>query len=270
MSLSLGVIGFGAIGRSVCDAVRSGAAGDATVAAILVRDAAKYRAAAPEFAGLLWDEPDGFFAQRMDLVVESAGHEALRKYAVRSLSSGRDYLTVSVGALADDAVLSAVVEAARSSGRRVVVPSGAIAGLDAIAAAAVGGLDEVSITSRKPPQAWKGTAAEKMVDLDSVVEPMCVYEGAARDAAKLFPQNVNVQAALALAGIGMERTRSRVFADPTVQYNTHEIVARGSFGELRVSVSNIPSESNPKTGRITAMSVVKAIRNLTAPLVVGA
>jgi aspartate dehydrogenase len=150
-----------------------------------------------------------------------------------------------------------------------MVPSGAIGGLDAISAGAVGGLDEVTIRTRKPPAAWKGTAAETQVDLDRVTEPVLLYSGTAREAAKLYPQNVNVQAALALAGVGMDATRSEVYADPGVRYNTHEIVARGAFGEIRVSIGNVPSEASPKTGRIVAMSMVKAIRNLTAPFVVG-
>lgn len=267
--LSLGLIGYGSIGKAVGEAARAGRAGDVRVASVLVRKVADYLSVYPDMVDLFTDDPDRFFAQQTDVVVETAGHEALRNYAVRALTSGMDYLTVSVGALADEATLSAVLEAARLSGHRVLIPSGAIAGLDAITAAAVGGLEEVTITSRKPPEAWKGTIVEQQLDLDSVTEPICVYEGAARDAARLFPQNVNVQAALALAGIGMDKTSSRVFADPTVRHNTHEITARGEFGEVHVTISNVPTDDNPKTGRITAMSVVKAIRNLTAPLVVG-
>jgi aspartate dehydrogenase len=269
MTMRIGLIGFGAIGRTVAKAVAAGAAGDTAIVAILVRNPAKYEGEAGDSSFSFFSDPDLFFDCRMNMVVEVAGHDALRSYAERSLLSGLDYLTVSVGAFADDELLERVRSAAASSGRRVLIPSGAIGGLDAISAGAVGQLDEVTITSRKPPLAWKGTVAEREVDLDLVTEPVCLYEGPARKAAALYPQNVNVQAALSLAGIGMDRTRSRVFADPNVDQNTHEIFARGAFGEVRVTISNTPSDESPKTGRITAMSVIKAIRNLTAPIVVG-
>ncbi len=269
MTIKIGLIGFGAIGRAVARAVVAGAAGDTAIVSVLVRNVAKYEGDEIGRSFAFYGDPDLFFGCQMDMVVEVAGHAALRSYAERSLRAGLDYLTVSVGAFADDDLLARVRDAAAVSGRRVLVPSGAIGGLDAVSAGAIGELEEVTITSRKPPRAWKGTVAEKEVDLDSVTEPVCLYEGPARKAAALYPQNVNVQAALSLAGIGMDRTRSRVFADPNVSQNTHEIYVRGAFGELRVSISNTPSDESPKTGRITAMSVTKAIRNLTAPIVVG-
>jgi aspartate dehydrogenase len=265
----LGLIGFGAIGRTVALAVQEGRAGDVELVAVMVRDAAKHEADAASFPWSFTDRPDSFFRHPMDLVVEAAGHEAVRRHAVATLLSGRDLLTLSVGAFADDSLLSRVREAAASSGKQVLVPSGAIGGLDAIAAAAVGGLEEVTITTRKPPRAWKGTRAEQQVELDQLTEPVCLFEGLARQAALLYPQNVNVQAALSLAGIGMDRTRSRIYADPTVDRNTHEIVARGTFGEIRVVIGNVPSQGSAKTGLLTAMSVVKAIRHRTAPLVIG-
>lgn len=269
MTLRIGLIGLGAIGRTVAEAIQEGHAGDSLVAAVLVRDRAKHQQDASSLPCPVTSNPAYFFKEEMSLVVEAAGHEAVRRYAVDTLISGRDLLTLSVGAFADESLLAKVKEAAAASGRQILVPSGAIGGLDAVAAAAVGGLDEVTITTRKPPRAWRGTVAEGLVDLEGLKEPVCLYEGPARQAALLYPQNVNVQAALSLAGIGMDRTRSRIFADPTVSHNTHEIVARGSFGEIRISIGNVPSAGSAKTGRLTAMSVIKAIRNRTAPLVIG-
>jgi aspartate dehydrogenase len=269
VTIRLGLIGFGTIGRAVARAVEGGTAGDARVVAVLVRDLDRHRAEAGHYPWKLTNDPARFFAEEMDLVVEGAGHEAVHLYAVEALRRGMDFLTISTGAFADDALLAEIQEAAREAGRRVLIPSGAIGGLDAIAAGAVGGLEEVTIVTRKPPRAWKGTVGEQQVDLDGLTGPALLYSGPAREAAKLYPQNVNVQAALALAGIGMDRTRSEIYADPGVQYNTHDIAARGHFGEIRITIGNIPSEESPKTGRITAMSIVKAIRNLTAPLVIG-
>jgi aspartate dehydrogenase len=269
VTIRLGLIGFGTIGRAIARAVQEGSAGDARVVAVLVRDVDKHQPEASRYPWKLTNDPAGFLAEEMDVVVEGAGHEAVRLYAVEVLRRGKDFLTISTGAFADDALLEEVQAAAREAGRRVLIPSGAIGGLDAVTAGAVGGLEEVSIVTRKPPRAWKGTVGEQQADLDSLTDPALLYSGPAREAAKLYPQNVNVQAALALAGIGMDRTRSEVYADPGVQYNTHEIVARGHFGEIRITISNIPSDESPKTGRITAMSMVKAIRNLTDPLVIG-
>ncbi len=269
MVLRLGLIGFGVIGRSVARAVQEGSAGDAQIVAVLVRDLAKHTVDSASFPWPFTDRAEIFFQQPMNLVAEAAGHEAVRRYAVEALRSGCDFLTLSVGAFADETLLAQARQAATAADRQILVPSGALAGLDAIAAAAVGGLEEVTITTRKPPLAWRGTAAEELLDLEGLREPHCLYEGPARQAALLYPQNVNVQAALALAGIGLDRTRSRIYADPTVRHNTHEIVARGSFGELRVTISNVPSEESAKTGRITAMSMVKAVRQRTAPLIIG-
>lgn len=269
MPIRVGLIGFGTIGRAVARAVQEGTAGDTEIAAVLIRNPEKYSSDAPLNTWKFTGDPEEFFSSEMDLVVEVAGHEAVRLYAVRCLESGMDFLTISAGAFADEALLSGVREAAATARRRVLIPSGAIGGLDAIAAAAIGGLEEVAITTRKPPLAWKGTVAEQRLDLEGIVEPVCLYSGPAREAARLYPQNVNVQAALALAGIGMDRTRSRVYADPGVRHNTHEVTARGYFGEVRIAVGNIPSETSPKTGRLAALSIIKAIRDLTAPIVVG-
>ena len=128
------------------------------------------------------------------------------------------------------------------------------------------GLDEVTLTTRKPPDALQ-TGTDRDASLaDAREERVLLFEGAARDAVRLFPANVNVAAALSLAGVGFDRTRVQVYADPTVTRNTHEVLARGWFGELRFTIMNVPTE-NPKTGRITALSVLKAIRNLQSPVV---
>ena len=269
MAIKLGLIGFGAVGSAVAEAIQEGKAGDARLVQVLVRSPQKHAQDDGSRTWRLTADPDAFFSEPMDLVVETAGHEALRQYAVRALRSGRDLLTISAGAFAEDDLLQQIREEAAASGRRVLIPSGAIGGLDAITSAAVGGLKEVTIITRKPPRAWKGTVAERRVDLSGLTEPVCLYAGPAREAAKLYPQNVNVQATLALAGIGLDATRSAVYADPSVHHNTHEIAARGAFGEIRITISNLASEASAKTGKIVAMSVIKAIRNLTSSFVVG-
>jgi len=265
--ISIGIIGYGTIGEDVAKAVREGKAGAASVASVLVRDKSKYETEDVPFEFL--EDPQAFFGRGHDIVVESAGHEAVRLYGEAALRSGADLMVVSVGAFADEALLRRLTRAAAEAGRRIVVPSAAIGGLDRIAAGSVGPMDEVTLTTRKPPKAWYGTVVERQVDLAGLSEPFLAFEGAARDAAKRFPESVNVSAALSLAGIGLDATKVRVFADPTVAHNTHEIAARGLFGEIRLELRNTPSARNPKTGYIVAMSVVKNIKDRTSPFVIG-
>lgn len=178
-------------------------------------------------------------------------------------------MVVSVGAFCDPRLLDDVTATAKQQGRRLIVPSAAIAGLDRIAAAAQGPLESVTLTTRKPVKAWRGTFAEEVVDLDTVDKPTVIFEGNARESSRVFPESVNVSAALSLAGVGFEATSVRVLVDPTIEKNVHEVTARGLFGEVRIEVQNTPSPTNPKTGYIVAMSVTQALKNLTAPVVIG-
>jgi aspartate dehydrogenase len=163
-------------------------------------------------------------------------------------------------------VLEEVRAAAERGGTRLRVPSGAIAGLDAISSASVGRIEHVIHTVRKPPNALlpEDEAAAVMAG----GEPVELYAGSAREAARLFPANVNVVAAVSLAGIGLDRTQARVVADPSVTRNTHEVSVEGHFGKLMVRIENTPSE-NPKTGRIVALSVVRSLRAYGESVVVG-
>ena len=265
--LRVGLIGFGAVGRRLAEAITAGEAGRCELVAVLVRTPEKIPADVRSGVGcLVTNDAADFLATRMDLVVEVAGHDALKAYAEDVLRQGKDLLLISVGALADAAFQERVWRAAHDRGRRVYLATGAIAGLDAIASAAVGGLESVTHFVRKPPRGL--LPPDEAADVERSGRPRELYAGPAREAALRFPENVNVAAAISLAGLGLDRTTVRVVADPTVERNTHEIEARGEFGDLRVVLRNIPTE-NPKTGRLTAMSMIKALRNLTAPVVVG-
>jgi len=257
------MIGYGQIGQALHTAIRDGVAGGAAeVVVVLVRDRSRHT---PIVATPITDDLDEFLGFDVDLVVEVAGHAALRDYVLAVLEAGCDLLTVSVGAFADPAFLESVESTARRTGRRVLVPSGAIAGLDMIAAAALAPLDSVTHTTRKPPRAF---TREQLGTDEEPPEPRLLFDGPARDGVGRFPENVNVAAAVSLAGIGLDRTRLRVYADPTVTRNVHEVEVVGHFGTLSLHVENEPSD-NPKTGRIVPLSVAKAIRNLSAPMVIG-
>ena len=266
--LNVGVIGFGTAGRDVakrlvCDEVEG-----CRLSGVLVRSVSNHPPEA-SLTGLLTDDPEYFFGQKPDVVVETAGHQAVVQYGEMALAAGCDFVVISVGALGDADLYDRLVAAALTSGKQILLPSAAIAGLDRIAAAAEEGLDSVRLTTRKPVKAWRGTHAETVVNLDEVREPTVIYTGNARDSARLFPESVNVSAALSLAGLGFEETEVQVVVDPTITRNVHEVTALGKFGELRVEVQNTPSPDNPKTGYIVAMSVCKVLRNLASPVVVG-
>jgi aspartate dehydrogenase len=265
--LRVGLIGFGAIGRRLAEAIVAGDAGRCELGAVLVRRPGRIEQdVATRLGCMVTGDAADFLATRLDLVVEVAGHDALKAYAEDILRQGHDLLLISVGALADPHFEERLHRAAHDYGQRVYLATGAIAGLDAIAAGAVGGLEAVTHTVRKPPAGL--LPPDEIAQAEASGEPRLLYEGPAREAALRFPENVNVAAAISLAGLGLDRTLVRIVADPTVLRNTHEIEARGEFGELRIVLQNIPTE-NPKTGRLTAMSMIKALRNLTAEVVVG-
>jgi aspartate dehydrogenase len=199
-----------------------------------------------------------------DVVVEVAGHDGLRAHGPGVLRAGVDVITVSAGALADPRTCDLLARAARDGKATIRIPSGAIGGLDAIASAAVGGLDRVTHVTRKPARAL--LPAEEAARL---VSPAELYRGPARAGVIRFPESVNVAAAVSLAGIGFDRTELVVIADPAIARNRHEVTAEGAFGTLRFEIENVPTEENPRTGRIVAMSVVRALLDRSASLVVG-
>jgi aspartate dehydrogenase len=206
-----------------------------------------------------------------DLVVEAASQAAVRAYALPLLERDLDLLLMSVGALADPELADAVTDAARRHGRHVYLPSGAIGGLDVLRAARLDRLDEVTLITSKPPRALAGAPFfdDHPVDLSRIAARTVIFEGSAREAVRLFPANVNVAAALGLAGLGAERMRMQVVADPALDRNVHEVVARGSFGELRLTLSNVPSPANPKTSFLACLSGLATLRRLTEPLQIG-
>ena len=264
-ALRVGLLGLGAIGRRVATLIQAGAAGDCALVAVLVRDVGRHAEVRSTLGeALLTHDAAAFFATCPAVVVEAAGHAALRQYGQQVLEAGADLLLLSVGALAEAPFATRLQEAAVRAGRQILVPSGGIAGLDAIGAAALGRLDEVVHTVRKPPRAFSTEQLGGAVPSGE----RCLYDGPAAQGVVRFPENVNVAAAVSLAGLGLERTRLVVIADPAVERNTHLVQVRGDFGQLQLQMENTPTE-NPKTGRIVALSVANALRHRTAPLVIG-
>ena len=262
--LRVGLAGFGAIGRAVAAGFVDGIPG-LTLVAVAARD--RVRAAAlPALAGVAVVDVAELTAM-VDIVIECAPAAILPAIAEPALRAGRTLVVLSGGALLEAMYL---VDLAAAHGGRIIVPSGALLGLDAVFAAAQGAIHTVRMTTRKPPRGLSGAPYldQHGIVLDGLTAPLRVFEGTAREAARGFPANLNVAVALSLAGIGPDRTRLEIWADPAITRNTHTIEVDADSARLTMTIENIPSE-NPRTGRITALSVLALLRKMRSPLSVG-
>jgi aspartate dehydrogenase len=267
VALRVAIGGFGAIGGVVARRLDEGIDG-LTLAAVAARDVARAEAAMEGFRNKAPVLPLDQLWQCADVVVECAPAAVLRELAEPALSQGRTVMVLSCGALLDNFDL---VDLARQHGGRIIVPTGALLGLDAVVAAAEGDIASVKMVTRKPPGGLVGAPylVANGIDFTGLTEPRLVFAGTAREAARGFPANVNVAAALALAGIGPDCTMVEIWADPTVTRNTHCIEVEAEAARLSMQVENVPSEDNPRTGRLTALSVIAALKKLTSPLAIG-
>lgn len=274
--LSIAVIGCGAVGASVLELLHGDAHVRVSTLVVGAMNAAQAQALCHRFApearvvqsidGL--GGVEGVEGALPDLLVECAGHSAIEEHVLPALARGIPCVVVSTGALGEPGMAQRMEDAARAGGTQAQLLSGAIGGIDALAAARIGGLTEVVYTGTKPARAWKGTPADAVCDLDTLTAPKCIFDGSAQEAARLYPKNANVAATLALAGIGLQRTRVQLFADPAAHENVHHVLARGAFGEFELTMRGKPLAANPKTSALTVYSVVRAIRNHAVPLAI--
>ena len=264
--MAVTLIGFGAIGRSLAE--RAVALGGLGVTSVVVRSARVANVQAQlDQLGLKARAVD-VVPTNSNLALECAGHQALHAHVLPALSRGIECAVLSVGALSESGLPEKLEAAARSGNTRLTLLSGAIGGIDALAAARLAGLSEVIYTGRKPPQGWKGSPAEAVVNLDALTIATPIFEGSARDAARLYPKNANVAATLSLAGVGLDATRVRLIADPAVTENIHEVEARGAFGEMRLTMRGKPLADNPKTSALTVLSALRFLVNRSAALAI--
>lgn len=259
----LAVIGCGAIGSSVIELLRGDAEVCVTQVIVPAAALAQARELCQRFApqARVLERVDLGNGSRPDLLVECAGHGAVGDHVLPALRAGVAAVVASIGALHDADAMLALEAAAAAGGTHVSLVSGAIGGIDALAAARIGGLDRVAYTGRKPALSWRGTPAEQAFDLAALREPTVIFEGSARDAARLYPKNANVAATVSLAGLGLDRTHATLIADPHGCRNVHRVEAEGTFGRLDLTLEGQPLPANPKTSALTVYSVVRAIHN---------
>jgi len=264
--MKIGIIGCGAIGQRLCELLPR-AVPEATLVAVAEREEA--HAALRERLDskiLLVSSANELIEAGVTLAIECAGHAALRQFGPPLLGKGVDLLVVSVGALADAPTESLLRAAAMDGCAQIRIPSGAAGGLDVLATARIAGLERVAYRCVKPPTAWKGTPAQTMLDLASLSSATVFYSASAREAARLFPQNANFAAAVALAGMGFDDTTVELCADPAATRNTHSVHATGVFGDISVRIDGVSLAANPKTSLLTPFSVVRTLMNLCRPI----
>ena len=258
----IGLLGCGAIGTQIAIAIDSG-----KIPAILthVYDDSKEASAIlveqlknkPEIV----ENPHLLSSHPVNIVVEAASQDAVRDVGLSILQNKRDFMIMSVGALLDESIYEILSDACGDFKRTIFLPSGAIAGLDGIKSVK-DELESVSITTTKHPRSLKGAKffENSEIDLDSICSSMMIFEGSAKDAVSLFPSNINVAALVSLSGIGSEKTRVKIVADPDTDKNTHHIEASGTFGKMTFTIENVPDPNNPKTSRLAILSAIETLK----------
>lgn len=264
---TIGLMGCGTIGTHLAMAIDSGRVANASVTGLFDIVDGNSRALKTRLKSTpqLYDNFDRFVDSNADIIIEAASQQAVKNFAKRIIESGKDLMVMSVGALADTLFLAELLQLTpiRNGQSKIYVPSGAIAGIDAIRSVRHIA-DSISITTKKSPKALAGAPffTTRNVSLDNITKVTEIYEGSAVEAVKLFPANVNVAAVLSLAGIGVEKTMVRILADPEATTNQHEIVATGSFGEIKISVNNVTAPGNPKTSFLAVLSAIECLRSI--------
>lgn len=262
----IGIVGLGAIGKPLCKALDGGIRG-LTLAGVTARDRAKAEA----FLKTL-GRPAPFLdldalVAASDMVVEASTQAHLEEIAPKTLGAGKDLVVLSCGALLRH---KDWIDLAEANECRIHVPSGAICGLDGVKGARVGAVASVTLEMRKPPRGLAGAPyiEQKKIDLEKITEETLIFDGPATEACPAFPANVNILAALSLAGIGPELTRLKLYAVPGLTRNTHRVTVEGEFGRFSVEIANVPSE-NPRTGKLSYLSTIALLRELSSPLRIG-
>lgn len=271
--MRVSLIGCGAIGSELAVAIDSGKVGSATLVALFDT----IEEAAQKLRLRLRNDNVAIFSnfseltsssefKVSDIVIEAASQAAAKNFSKRIVEYKKDLLLMSVGALADELFLSQLLSVVSQNGNHIYIPSGAIAGIDAIKSVK-GMLDSVTLTTTKNPRALAGAPFfnSDPTRLNSMKKKTLIYQGTAADALNKFPANINVAAVLSLAGIGIQETNVKIVADPHITVNQHQIEAAGTFGEMAITVRSIPTPNNPKTSLLAVLSAIECLRSICSP-----
>lgn len=265
--IKVGIAGFGTIGRVVARHIETSELGLA-LTAVSAGDRTRAEAAMAQLHAPVPILDTAALAASCDVIVDSAPTAAFRDIAETTLRAGKTLVTVSGAALMQ---WPEAVDLARAHNGRIILATGALLGLDAVRAAAIGTIHSVTMVTRKPVKSLIKAehVVRNQIDLSGLTAPLKIFEGSAREGAVAFPANVNVAAALGMAGVGPDRTRLEIWADPALQRNTHRIVVDADSARLELAIENVPTDENPGTGRITALSLVAALQDLVSPIRIG-
>lgn len=264
---NVGLLGCGTIGTHLALAIDSGSIPNASLVGLfdVVDDNAKKLKSKLKSSTEVYTDFESLVDSSVDIIIEAASQEAVRNFSKPIIKAGKDLMIMSVGALADTSFLDELLDqpAIRQGRSKLYVPTGAIAGIDAIRSVKHL-LDSITLTTTKGPKALAGAPffATREIDLDIITKLTEIYEGPAAEAIKLFPVNVNVAAVLSLAGLGPDKTKVRVLVDPHATTNQHEIVATGGFGVIKITVNNVTAPGNPKTSFLAVLSAIECLRSI--------
>lgn len=268
----VGLIGCGTIGAFLLDKINRELAPEFVVSAVLGRSETSKGKDLTVSYGVDWyTDFDQFLASGLDIVIEAASHEALVKYGAACLSAGIDFIPASVGSLVDEELLQALKLAADAGNAIMHIPSGGIGGIDALQATGFMGITDISMTVRKTPDAWKTVdyVKERGFNLDNLSEPMEIYNGVARNCVREFPQDVNIAAVLSLGGVGFDKTKIKIVADPDISINIYEIDWVGPSGKYHFTFENGFDPSNPKTTYLAMLSILATLTRIRAAYRIG-
>lgn len=271
--LKVGIIGLGAIGRTVANHIDNGNEKGAKLVSLLCRDKSKHIALSTEqsahFKSIITDNSDVFFESRPDIVIEAAGQETLKLYGAEVLAKGIDLLVSSIGLFTDDEILNQFTKITEKTGAKLLLSAGALPGIDWMSAASFSKVNDISITQTKPVESWKNTPAENIIDLSAIKIPTCFFEGTAREAANIFTKSSNITAMLALATIGLDNIKVKLVADPINSIMNTAIHFDSEVGELEINLKGVPSIENPSTSAEVPLSMIKTIRNMSSTISYG-
>ena len=264
--INIGLIGCGNIGIALTKALNDQPTNSAVISTVYDNDQSSINNLLKSVKNkpLVSNNIDNLLSNNIDLIIEAAGQQAVIDYIPQALDAHKHVMIMSVGAFTDTTFYTNLMKLAKEKNVKIYIPSGAIAGIDALKAASLSDIKQVILTTSKPLKAWSNIPylKEKKIDLNSIVKPTLIFEGNAEQAAKLFPANINVSVILSLAGIGVTKTEVKLIANPDITQNIHELLISGNFDTLNIKLENTPSPNNPKTSYLAILSALNTIQQI--------